>query len=320
MPRLITPPRWPRETERNAALRAAFTDTSMTETTGLTSVEAGAKDRDHVCALYDDSRPLDERLRIAYGLALRPDALRFIPTLQMFLSRHPPERYGTIERSVFLEIHATDDTHDAVLELVRSLDVSALQLELAHFAALVGWIDRAEFHAFAAAGAAELLRRSLTSEAVDVMCEIVKYESLRDDFNDDDLPAQLYTDAEGLRLVACLAPADPRVAPRVLQGLRAADPLQREWAAYALTQLRPSDPAVLAALVPYLHDPAPQIAARIRWLFQNQAPLPPAVLRAMEAGDRTPPNDGRTSLRFGPPRAPAGSRSARRRSHQTIVG
>jgi hypothetical protein len=299
-----------RETGRNAALREAFTSTSLTETTGLLPIEAGAKDRDHVCALYDESRSLAERLQIAYGLVLRPDALRFIPTLQVFLSRHPSPSFATIERSVFLEIHAADRTHDTVLELVRSLDVSALQLELAHFAALVGWLDRAEFHALAAQGAAQLLRRSLTSEAVDVMCEIVKYESLRDDFDDDDLPARLYADAEGLRLVACLAPADPRISPRVLPALRGSDPVQRQWAAYALTQLRPSDPTVLAQLVPYLRDPSPDIAARIRWLFQAQAPLPPAVLRAMEEIDRPPPDHGRTSRGSGQRRPPASPRWA----------
>jgi hypothetical protein len=278
---------------RNAALREAFAGTSLTETTGLLTAESAAEDRAHICALYDESRPLSERLQIAYGLALRPDALRFIPNLQVFLARHPSPGFATVERSIFLEIHAADRTHDAVLDLVRSLDVSALQLELAHFAALVGWLDRAEFHALAAAGAAQLLRGSLTSERVDVMCEIVKYESLREAFDADDLPAHLYTDAEGLRLIACLAPADPRVSPRVLPALRAPDPLQRQWAAYALTQLRPSDPTVLVELVPYLHDPSPDVAARIGWLFQVQAPLPPEVLRAMEepAAGLTPPGE-----------------------------
>jgi hypothetical protein len=220
-----------RTTQRNPALRLAFTGTALTETTGLLPAEPGARDHDQICALYDESRLLVDRLRIAYGPALWPDALRFIPTLQAFLSRHSPERFVGVERSVFLEMRAANDTRDAVLELVRTLDVSALQLELAHFAALVGWIERAELHALAVAGAGRLLRGALTSEAVDVMCEIVKYESLRNDVTADDLPPQLYTDPEGLRLVACLAPADPRIGPRVLQGLRASDPVERQWAA-----------------------------------------------------------------------------------------
>jgi hypothetical protein len=172
---------------------------------------------------------------------------------------------------------------------------------MAHFAALVGWIDRVEFHAMAVATAAQLLRRSPTAETVDVMCEIVKYESLRDDFKADDFSAQLYADAQGLRLLACLAPTDPRISPRVLEVLRGSDPLRREWAAYALTQLRPSDAAVLSELVPYLHDPSPEIAARMHWLFQVQGPLPPAVLRAMQETDRPQPNAGRTSRRSGIP-------------------
>jgi hypothetical protein len=279
---------------RNAALRQAFAGTSLTETTGLTPTEAGGRDREHVCALYDESRSLGERLRIAYGLARRPDALRFIPTLQMFLSRHRPEGFTPFERSILLEINSADHSRDAVLSLVGSLEISALQLELAHFAALVGWIERSEFHSLAVGSAAQLLRRPLTAEAVDIICEIAAYDSLRGDFDADDLPERLYSDAEGLRLVACLAPADPRVSVRVLPALRGSDPVQRQWAAYALTQLRPTDPAVLAEVVVYLRDPSPEIASRIRWLLQVQAPLPPAVLRAMEEIERRPP-DGRTS-------------------------
>jgi len=288
-----------RETGQNAALRTAFAGTSLIQTTGLAATEAGAKDRDYICALYDESRSLAERLRVAYGLVLRPDALRFIPTLQVFLSRHPPESFGGTERSVFVGIQTADSARDAVLELVNRLDVSALRLELAHFAALVGWVEPAELHALAAEGTAELLRGSLTAESVDVMCAITKHESLRDDFNADDIPAQLYADAQGLRLLACLAPSDPRVSPRVLPGLRSPDPDQRQWAAYALTQLRPREPSVLVEVVPYLRDPSPEIAARIRWLLQVQAPLPPAVVRAVEQIDPTLLGDGGRSRRSG---------------------
>lgn len=295
-----------RTSERNAALRAAFAGTALIETTGLSPSEAAARDREQICALYDESRSVNDRMRIAYGLTLRPDALRFIPTLQVFLSRHPPQSLARMERSVLLEMHAAEDTRDAVLELVRTLDVSALQLELAHFAAAVGWIERDEFHALAAAAAAQLLHRPLTAETVDVTCEIVKYESLGGEFKADDLPAQLYQDAQGLRLVACLAPADPRIVPRVVEALRGPDPLQREWAAYALTQLRPSDPAVLSELVPFLRDASPEVATRIRWLFQVQAPLSPAVLRAMEEIERAQPEDGRTSRPSSVPQLHAG--------------
>ena len=141
-----------------------------------------------------------------------------------------------------------------------------------------------------------MLRGSLAAEDVDVLCEIVKYESLRNDFHADDLAPQVYTDAEGLRLVACSGTSGPAYRPQVLQGLRESDPVKRQWAAYALTQLQPSDPAVLVQLVPYLRDPSPDIAARIRWLFDVQHPLPSAVLRTMEQRDRIRPG-GPTSPR-----------------------
>jgi hypothetical protein len=274
-----------KDTGKNHALFASFKGTSLIQTSGLTPKEAGALDRRHICALYDESRPVAERMWIAYQFLQRPDALSFVPTLQVFLSRHPPETLTRNERSVYGEIQRLDGTHDAVLRLVRTLNVSALKLELAHFALLVGWLDRDQFHTLAADGAAELLQQPLTPEVVDIMCEITKHESLRDEFTLDDIPPGLYRNGQGLRLLSCLAPSDSRVTPRILAGLTSSDQLTRQWAMYTLTQRQPLDERVLEQLVPYLRDPAPDVVTRVRWVFQSQSPLPKRVTRTIKMAE-----------------------------------
>jgi hypothetical protein len=269
----------------NRALLSAFQHTSLTQTVGLMPGEPGAIDRANVCALYDETRPLSQRLRIAYGLLARPDALRFVPTVEVFLSRHPAAKYSPIERSIFSEIPYLYAARDDVLAVVRQLDASALKLELAHFALLVGWLGQDEFHAMAVAAVRQLLAQQLSAETVDVVCAITTHESLRDDFDADSFSPMFYSDAQGIRLLSCLAPSDPRVSPPVAAALRSTDPVQREWAAYTLTLLRPSDPAVLVRLVPYLRDPSPAVAERIRWLFRVQDPLPASVAEAIRAVD-----------------------------------
>lgn len=269
----------------NRALLAAFEHTSLIETTGLMPTEPGAVDRAQICALYDETRPLVERLRLAYGMLARPDAIRFVPTVEVFLSRHPPATYSPDERSIFGEMRYLYAASDEVVAIVRQLDASALQLELAHFAVLVGWLGQTEFHAMAVAAAHQLLEQQLTAEVVDVICAITKHESLSADFDADDIPAAVYSDAQGLRLLACLAPSDPRVSRSVAAALESADPAEREWAAYALTRLRPTDEAVLLRLVPYLRDPAPGVAERIGWLLRIQNPLPERVGRAVRSVD-----------------------------------
>jgi len=269
------------DTQPNKALYDAFKGTSFTQTIGLTAIEATAVDRDDVCALYDETRPVVGRLALARNFLSRPDALTFVPTLEVFVSRHPPESLSPPERAVFAEIQHLDAARTAVLELVRSLNVSALKLELAHFAVLVGWLGQAEFHTLAVDGARQLLRqifyRPLTGEAVDIMCEITKRESLHADFSADDIPPLLYLDADGFRLLACLAPSDPHLPSRMLRGLESADPAVRTWAAYAIAQLLPLDDAVLEGLVSYLDDPSPEIEARMRWVFQAQGTLSPRI-------------------------------------------
>jgi hypothetical protein len=273
------------DTARNQALLSAFKGTSLIQTVGLMPTDAGAIDRTHICALYDETRPLAERLRIAYGLLVRPDALSFVPTIEVFLWRHPSAQFSRMERAVFMEIQYLDAARDDVLEIVRRLNVSALKLEVAHFALLVGWLNQDEFHVMALDAAHQLLSQRLSPEVVDIMCAITKHESLGADFGAGDISPSVYGDPQGLRLLSCLAPSDPRVSAPVAAELRSTDPVQREWAAYTLTQLRPKDEAVLVQLVPYLRDASPAVAERVRWLFRVQDPLPPAVVRAIRQAD-----------------------------------
>jgi hypothetical protein len=260
----------------NTALLDAFRGTSMTQSSGLMADEPAAAERAQICSLYDDRRPLDERLTIAYMMLARSDALRFVPPLQTFLSRNPPSQFGPREKAVFTEIQGLERTRATVVDLVRRLDVSALQLELAHFAALTGWIDPAEFHQLATASISQLLRQSAAGEEVDIVCEITRHEPLRQEFDADDIPTRLYADPHGVRLIACLAPADARIAYYLLPALRSSDPVLRQWTAYALTQV-PRDDLVMAALVPYLRDPSPEIAGRVRYIIQTQPSLSPSV-------------------------------------------
>ncbi|MEO8603809.1 MAG: HEAT repeat domain-containing protein [bacterium] len=277
-----------RDAGRNTALMVSFKGTALTQTNGLTPLEAAAVDRKDICALYDESRPVLERLRIAYGFLMRRDALNFVPTLQVFLARHPYDSLSWLERSALAEIRGLDAPREQVLGLVERLNVSALKLELAHFAALVGWLHPQELHDLAVASATQLLHEPLSSEVVDIMCEITKHEPLHADFKVGDIPPAVYANAQGLRLVSCLAPTDRRVATRVAAALDSPDTPRRQWAAHALTRLQPRDPELLERLVPYLRDPSPEVASRIAWLLQSNGRMPRNVTRAIRVQDEQP--------------------------------
>jgi len=190
---------------------------------------------------------------------------------------------------VLAEIRALDGARDAVMGLVERLNVSALKLELAHFASLVGWLHPRELHALALDAATKLMHETLTPEVVDIMCEITKHASLRKDFTARQIPDEAYGDAQGLRLIACLAPKDPKVAARVVASMTTPDVPRRQWAAHALTRLQPRDEDLLERLVPYLHDPSPEVATRVSWVLQSSGSQPRSVRRAIEEFEREKP-------------------------------
>jgi hypothetical protein len=272
-----------RDRRPNRALAAAFGGTSFVETSGLRSSEPAVADRDLVCALYDEGRPVARRLEIVRGLMDRSDLLSFVPSLQVFVDRHPPEHMQGEELRLFESIRASAAARERILALLSRLEVSALKLELGHFAVHMGWMAPGQFRALALDAARELLRRRLTSSVVDVMCEVAKHESVGDEFVSSDLPEALFGHAEGIRLVSCLAPPGDAVSERLAAALDGKDPPLRAWAAHALTRRLPLPDRVLRTAIAHLHDPSPGVGERLSWIFKAQRPLSSDVRSALEA-------------------------------------
>jgi hypothetical protein len=272
-----------RGTGVNTELAAAFKGTGLVQTSGLTGLEPAAADRDRVCALYDASKPVAARLEIIRGLMARTDVLAFLPSIQAFVDRHPREKLTDAEERLYEEIERSDIARNQVLGLVHDLDVSALQLELAHFAMHLDWVTPKEFHDLAVDGARRLLARSLTSETVDVMCEITKHLPLGHEFGSGDLSERLFQNAEGIRLIDCLSPADHRVDERLAACFDDPDPSLRVWAAYVLSRRLPLPDAVLVKLAGHLSDPAADVGERLRWVFKAEVRLSDEVRRALRA-------------------------------------
>jgi hypothetical protein len=269
----------------NRALRAAFAGTSLVQATGLGPGEPGAGDRELVCGLYDERRSVAERLRTAQAIMARDDFLAFLPTLQVFLGRHPATAFDDEEARLFAAMRDRPGARDEVLRLAHELDVSALQLEVAHFALHMGWTTPEEFRRLALDGARALLSQPLTSEHVDVACEIAKHERVGDAIRSDDVPGLFFANAEGLRMVDCLAPADPRVTPRLAAALDDADPSTRAWAAYGLSRRLPLDEATLLRLVAHLGDDAAEVRDRVRWILVTERRVPRSVAAAVRRSD-----------------------------------
>jgi hypothetical protein len=270
---------------QNGELLTAFRGTGLVQTNGLVAGEPAAADRDLVCRLYDEHTAVEQRLRAILQIMNRPDFLAFLPTIQVFINRHPPDTLSAAESAVFEEIRRCDDARQQVLRLVDELGESVLQLELAHTARHLGWMTREDFDALALRTAHALMRRPLTSEVVDIMCEIPRHVSLRNEFDADDLSVLLYAHAEGIRLITCINPADPRVGERLASSLEDPNVSIRVWAAYALSERVPLDDATLVRLAWHLRDPSAEVRRWLRWIFATQAPLSPAVHEAVAALD-----------------------------------
>jgi hypothetical protein len=226
-----------------------------------------------VCALYDENRSVGDRLNIVRRMLGRDDLLSFLPTIQVFFTRHPPARFSPYESSIFAMIQNQSAAREQLTQVVYSLNVSALQMELAHLAFQLGWIKRAEFRDLAVKGARQLLHEPLSSEVVDIMCEITKHEPVGSEFRSADLPQALFEDAVGLRLIECLSPADPAINERLVAGLDSDEEMMRLWASYALSKRLPLDEKILKQIEAHRDDPSADLRWRLDLILKNQERL-----------------------------------------------
>jgi hypothetical protein len=274
-----------RDDAPNQELLAAFAGTGLVQTSGVTPLEPTGADRALVCRLYDDAETVSERLRIVQNLFARRDFLAFVPTVEVFLGRHPPEEYAGAERRLFGEIESLEAPRREVTALMYRLDVSVLKMQLANLARQLAWITPAEHDRLTAAGLKQLLAEPLSSEVADIGCELGKYADTGAALRSEDIPEQLLWHAEGYRLLDCLSPTDPRVTVRMLSGLENIDEATRVWAAYALWRRRPLDDEVLVAMAPRLNDPSAEVRDFVLRTFAGEAPLSPPVLAAIRERD-----------------------------------
>ena len=263
----------------NRALLSAFADTSLIQLSGLQPGDPAAGDRDVVCALYDDSRSVAERLQLIQDLSERHDFLAFVPTMQIFLRRHPPAGYVGVERQVFARLRASSAAREQVVGLLHALDVSTAQLELALFAAQLGWIGQAEFRQIAITCIRTLIEGDPTAGMVDVMCQATQFQPLGNAFLSEDLPNSAFADQDAIRLIACLSPPDRLVDPRLAAALDSTNPWVQSWAAYALSQRLPLSPYVLQVVGRHLDTPSVDVRERLRWILTAQPRLYPSPKR-----------------------------------------
>ena len=272
-----------RSSAPNRELLATFAETSLVQTTGLLPREPAASDRSLVCRVYDDTQTVLNRLAIVRGFLARADFLSFVPTVEVFLNRHRAESLQGPEQQVFRELQLMEAPRRQLLDLMYGLHVSSSKMQMAHLALQLGWIGEAEYRQLAADGARRLLAEPLSTETVDIACDITKYVPAGAGLRSEDVPEALFSHSEGFRLLDCLAPPDPHLSVRMLAGLRNIDESTRLWAAFALSHRLPLDDAVLTELAHRLTDPSAGVRERLLWIFTAQAPLSSDVMAAIRA-------------------------------------
>ena len=160
-------------------------------------------------------------------------------------------------------------------------EVSTLKLQVSHFALPHGLDVEGRVPRRIAIDGTELLARPLTSEIVDIVCEIAKHEPVGDAIRADDSRARASRtrrDSAGR-----LRGVDRQgVTPRLVDALADLDPSTRLWAAYALSRRPPLDGDTLVKLAGTRRTPPRCTSASGGSWRSSSRTLPAGVWRAID--------------------------------------
>jgi hypothetical protein len=277
----------PQSPPRNALIEEVFRNTDFRQTTGVRPAEPAFRKREVACALYDENLGIEERLEIVREVMEGPDFLAFLPNIEIFLSRHPPDEFDGPAREAFARLTSIPGAREQIMTLLDREHSSLLRLELAQFATQMSWIDSATFHEMARSGVLDLLDRPvITFESRELICGIARIADLSPDISANDLKPGHYADPHGIMAIDCLGLKNPQVIDGLAGALESPDVVTRAWAIYALSRQEVAEAAHVEALARRLHDPD----AEVRWLAeQTLRHLQPRDEDAIEAIRRVAP-------------------------------
>ena len=262
-------------------------------------------DRDLICALYDERRAGGRTAsRSCTRSSSGPTSSPSCRASRCSSTAIRPRRCRARSAGSSTRSRRNDAARERVRALVHQLDVSALQLELGHFAVHMGWMTREEFRS--------ARRRRRAPAAAPPADQRGGRRHVR--------AAEARAGRRPLRVRGpsrCALPRCPRAsawsrasrrpATQVSDASRGARSMRRTRAARVGGACADAPPAAarrrLLTVVAHLGDPSPEVTERLRWIFKAQRPLPRDVRRALEA--QAP------ELAAGLPQAPSPSRCRR---------
>lgn len=263
----------------NPVIARVFRNADFRQTNGARPGEPAFRKREIVCALHDERLDVAERLGIIGAVMEGPEFLAFLPNIERFLARHPPDRFQDRDREAFERLTGIDAAREQVMDLIDRERSSLLRLELAEFATRMSWMDPATFHDMALAGVLDLLESPrIDFDASGVICGIAGIAGLGGDVSARDLKPGHYRDPHGIKAIDCLGVRGQPIVDGLVGALGDADALTRAWAVYALSRQPVTRAGDVEALARRLHDPDAEVRRLAEQTLRHLRPTDPECL------------------------------------------
>ncbi|MBS1963656.1 MAG: hypothetical protein JST04_15685 [Bdellovibrionales bacterium] len=129
------------KTETNAALGSAMKGQSFTQCSGLDPKDPEYAFHIQICALFDKSIPLADRLLSVEVMLNSEKVLMLLPSIQNFMRANIRE-IKTTQSAIFARLQSNANARKILLETIADVKTAVTKIEWMRFAHLMGWITR----------------------------------------------------------------------------------------------------------------------------------------------------------------------------------
>ena len=226
----------------NQYWETAMAGSAYAQCSGLLPDDPAYTDQSRICALYNFSSPVSDRIKIARDMLKSDRWMSFLPSVENFLTQYVTDSLDESGKAALSDLQNDPELKEKVLSAIEKIGAPVLKLEWTTLAHRLKWIEDEKFKQTARGAVLSTLKPPMSRETVDLLCSIPQEIKKAAQITPGDINDSFYRSRNGLAAVICLQLGSHfiEVRRKVLKVLSGKPPLKGENLMYAIGVI--SDP------------------------------------------------------------------------------
>ncbi|OFZ55976.1 MAG: hypothetical protein A2428_09515 [Bdellovibrionales bacterium RIFOXYC1_FULL_54_43] len=220
----------------NRYWETAMVGSAFAQCSGLLPTDPSYNDQSRICALYNVSSPVSDRIKIARDMLKSDRWMSFLPSVESFLTQYASNDLDEAGKAALSDLQNDAELKSKVLSAIEKLRAPVLKLEWTGFAHRMKWIEDERFNETARRAVLNTLKPPISRGTADILCSFPRGIKEAAKITPVDINETLYRSHNGLAAISCLKLGSHYIDVRkkIQQNITGNAPLKGDALMYAL--------------------------------------------------------------------------------------